>query len=150
MAKTFGDLKIGDFVYSLATYPATSPVDKINCKEAYDLLGMGFELVSYPAISEKIALYEVKDIKPYPYGDHCVSISLVYERGTTIINAEINDKTCLKKYLTSSHYQVFSVDIDSLKEKMSKIIHAMKAVNKNLMIAKSNKYKEMLKKIETL
>jgi hypothetical protein len=40
--------------------------------------------------------------------------------------------------------------MDSLKEEANKVIHAMEVVNRNIMVVKSNKYKEMLEKIKTL
>ena len=151
MAKRFGDLREGDMIYTVSIYTYSTGADKGNCDEAYKTLGMSFELATYPTISD-IVNYEVTDIKPSLYGGDNVLLYVESRPGnrTTLISPYGLDKIFTRKFISGVQYQIFAVDMDSLKEEANKVIHAMEVVNRNIMVVKSNKYKEMLEKIKTL
>ncbi len=149
MAKKFVDLKVGDTIYMLSAYTYSAGAEKINCEEAYKELNMSFGLAVYPALSD-IIYYEVTEIKSSPISGSdrtVIYIKSIPGDRITLINPYKLDKTFIRPFSPGCHYDVFGVEIDSLKEKMEKIIHAMEVVNKNVMVVKSNKYKEMLKKL---
>jgi hypothetical protein len=108
-------------------------------------------LATYPTISD-IVNYEVTEIKPSLNGSDNVLLYVESRPGdrTTLISPYRIDKIFTRKFISGVQYQIFAVDMDSLKEEANKVIHAMEVVNRNIMVVKSNKYKEMLEKIKTL
>lgn len=151
MAKTFGKLKKGDIIYTIRIYTYTTGADKGNCDNAYATLGMSFDLATYPTISE-IINYEVTDVRPSLNGSDNVLLYVESRPGDrmTLISPYRLNKIFKRQFIAGVDYQIFAVDVDSLKEETDKIIHAMEVVNRNIMVVKSNKYKEMLEKLKTL
>ena len=151
MAKRFGDLREGDMIYTASIYTYATGANNGNCDEAYKTLGMSFYLAEYPTISD-IVNYEVTEIKPSFIGSDNVLLYVESRPGDrpALISPYRINKIFTKKSTSGVQYKIFAVDMDSLKEEANKIIHAMEVVNRNNMVVKSKKHKEMLEKIKTL
>lgn len=153
MAKIFNELKPGDTLYCLSIYTIYSGVRKGNCTLAYKKLNKHFSLEEYPAISE-IGEYKVQKLEEtedkyfgIPSNDK-QNVVVYYYNGVhqtyQIFNKTTN--TDVKNNLSNS-YHIYSTSKEEIISKGREIIHALMAVNRNVMIEWDKCYNAMLTKL---
>lgn len=153
MAKTFGELKVGDTIYWMSIHTINTGTKKGNCAMAYKKLKKETSIESYPAMSN-IGEFKVFKVEE-PTGTHfgqpakgSQTVTVYYNNGAHH-TYKILDKTSTTEVsnLLPNNFHIYSTNKTDIILKAREIIQALMEVNRNNMIERDKCYKEMLLKL---
>jgi len=152
MAKTFGELKVGDTIYWMSVHTINAGTKKGNCAMAYKKLKREVSIESYPAMSNigefKVSKVEEPTVTHFGPAKGIQTVILHYDNGV-YHTYKVLDKTSTTevRYFSPNNFHIYSTNKTDIILKAREIIQALMEVNRNNMIERDKCYKEMLLKL---